>query len=185
MPVEPSLLKLLPLFDGLSTAEVEEVAAQMSVQDFEAGASIIREGDAPRHPIYVLLEGTVDVLKRGFDGRARVLTNLVAPSVFGELEMLTRRPAIAGVEAMSGVRAAVLNRGAFDEMLRAQRPALLKITKNLAYVLSWRLAATDERLAALAGGLAPDERVRLEAVRELLGASFAGAESPSAPATVP
>lgn len=173
MPVEPHLLSSLPLFAGLTTNELEEIATLMSTTVYPPRAAIMREGDAPGHPIYVLLRGSVDVVKRGFDGRARILTSLAAPSVFGEVEALARRSAIASVVAMGGVDVALLGRGVFDELVTAGRPCVMKVIRNLAQVLSYRLAATDERLAALGNLLSPQDIQKLDEVQHLLYGTWA------------
>ncbi len=148
MPVEIETLKSLPLLHGLDTTELEEVATHLAMRDVEAGEEIIREGDDARHALYFLLRGSVDVVKRGVDGRGHVISNLSAPSVFGEIEALSRRKAIATVTASTAARLALLRRGVFDEMCRDNRMCALKMIRNLAQVLSYRLAATDDKLAA-------------------------------------
>jgi len=168
MPVEASSLVPVPMLVGLDSTEVEEIAAQMTAQNIKAGQTIIREKDAPGHPVYVLLAGVVDVVKQGVDRRAHIIANLSAPSVFGEIEMLARRPAIASVVAATDVTLALLHRGAFDELVAAGRPAVMKIIRNLAQTLSYRLAATDERLTAFASIATDHERAQLGEVRALL-----------------
>ncbi len=148
MPVDPNILADLPLFRGLSTVELEELCSYLSERAIGAKERIMREGDSPGHPIYILLRGTVEVVKGGINGRQHVITSLSAPSVFGEIEVLAKRPAIAGVVATTEVALAELARGDFDQMLNASRTAALKVVKNLAQTLSYRLAATDEQLAA-------------------------------------
>lgn len=148
MPVDARRLEGMPVLVGLSSDELEEFATHLSPRSVEAGQPIIKEGDSPDHPIYILLKGYVDVTKRGLDGKARIISSLSAPSVFGEVEMLAKKPAIAGIAAGSGVELAVLSRGQFDELCNQNRLCILKFIKNLARVLSFRLASTDERLAA-------------------------------------
>lgn len=148
MPIETSILVALPLFKGLSTTELEEFASRLEERSFPAGEEIITEGSNPGTPLYILLHGAVEVVKRGPDGRGHVISSLQAPSVFGEVEILAQRKPIAGVNAVTEIKTAVLGRGVFDEMCHANRPCTLKVVRNLAQVLSYRLAATDERLAA-------------------------------------
>jgi CRP/FNR family transcriptional regulator, cyclic AMP receptor protein len=168
MPIEVDALSQLPLFKGLSTSELEEIAATLQACDAPAGKALIREGDAAGHPIFVLVHGTVEVVKRGLDGRGHVISTLAAPSVFGEIEILTRRSAIASVNAVSDVKLATLSRGEFDQMCNASRSAALKMVRNLAQVLSYRLAATDDRLAAQFDLSIAGNAAKLGEVREVL-----------------
>ncbi len=148
MHVEASALVDLPLFAGLSTVELEEIVSLLVQKRIAARERLIREGDPPGHPIFILLAGSVEVTKAGVNGRPHVISSLSAPSVFGEIEVLAKRPAIASVTAVTDVEVAELPRGAFDELAAQSRSSVLKIIKNLAQTLSFRLAATDEQLAA-------------------------------------
>lgn len=156
MPVQVDVLAGLPLFSGLSTIELEEIACHLDIDEAGNEAILIREGDEPNHPIYILLDGSVEVLKHGIDGRDHVISSLSAPSVFGEIEVLAHRPAIAGVRTTSPVKFARLNRGVFDELCADNRACILKVIKNLASTLAYRLAATDGRLAAYFSIAHPD-----------------------------
>lgn len=172
MPIDTEVLQSLPLLRGLTSSEVEELAVQLEITAVAAGESIIREGDPPGHPLFILLEGSVEVIKRGMDGRGHVISSLSAPSVFGEIEALARRPAIATVNAVTAARFALLKRGVFDEMCTNNRPAALKMVKNLAQVLSHRLAATDERLAAQFNLSMPGAEAEVGELRRVMYSSW-------------
>jgi CRP/FNR family cyclic AMP-dependent transcriptional regulator len=144
----PELLATVPLFRGLTSAELAELAPRLVESRAQPEEPIIREGDPPGHPIYLLLKGSVEIVKAGVDLRSRVIASLSAPSLFGEIEVLARRPATAGVIALSECELALLPRSVFDDLTSASRDGVLKVVKNLAAILSYRLATTDERLAA-------------------------------------
>ena len=158
----------LPLFKGLSSVELEEVASYLVDRRAPAQTRLIEEGDTGGHAIYLLLAGEVDVLKRGHHSHPRVIGTLAAPSVFGEVEVLARRPAIASVVASTDCTLAVMNRGIFDELAAANRSAILKVVRNLAVTLAYRLAATDERMAAYFGLEGRDQAERLAPVTQAL-----------------
>ena len=170
--VDTKLLAGIPLFRGLSTVELEEIASHLTERKGVPQECIIKEGDPPGHPIFVLMRGAVEVLKGGVDGREHVISSLAAPSVFGEIEVLAKRPAIASVVATTNVELAMLKRGVFDEMAQQDRTAVLKIIKNLAQTLSYRLAATDERLASYFDVGDTTMRERLGLVRTVLYSSW-------------
>jgi CRP-like cAMP-binding protein len=146
--VRADALASLPIVRGLTSVELEELASYLVDGRAKPQERIIREGDPAGHPIYLLLKGSVDVVKGGLHHGTHVIGSLSAPSVFGEVEVLARRPAIASVIATGDCELALLQRGVFDELATANRSAILKVIKNLAMTLSYRLAATDERLAA-------------------------------------
>jgi CRP-like cAMP-binding protein len=152
MPVPMTLLSDLPLFKGLTSVELEEIAAYLEQIEMPGKATIIKEGDEPNHPLYILLAGSVEVLIRGYGDREHLITSLNAPSVFGEVEALARRPAVAGVYSTTPIKLAILRRGTFDELQQQKRPSVLKMISNIARTLAYRLAATDARLAAYFSG---------------------------------
>jgi CRP-like cAMP-binding protein len=176
MPVQVDLLSGLPLFIGLSSVELEEMASLLETTESKPRDVLIREGDPPDHPIYILLKGAVEVVKHGVDNRDHIISTLGAPSVFGEIEVLARRPAIASVLTIGPVLLAKLRRelrrGVFDELCQQNRPGMLKVVRNLATTLAYRLAATDERLAAYFSTSAPDEAAALGQMRNLLYSSW-------------
>ena len=161
-------IEQIPLFNGLTSIELEELAAHLEPRAAASGEVLIDEGSAPGHPLSVLLGGTVEVSKVGLQGRRHVICTLSAPSVFGEIEVLSRRPAIASVVASSDVQLAVLRRGIFDELCDSNRSCILKLVMNLARTLSHRLAATDEQLATFFEAAAPNEKASLGGLRSTL-----------------
>src|SRR5688572_31581168 len=119
MPVDPALLVELPLFKGLTTVELEEIASHLEFAELPARTIIIKEGDEPNHPMFVLLTGSVEVTMRGQGTRDHIISSINAPSVFGELEILARRAAVAAVVSVTPVMLARLRRGLFDQLLEA------------------------------------------------------------------
>jgi len=137
----------LPLFSGLSSVELEELAGYFTHAAFAVQSDIMREGDTPDHPIYILCSGSVEILKLGTDGKNHLISALSAPSVFGEIEVLAGRKAIASVRAVSDISVVCIGRGVFDELCRSNRSCVLKLVRNIATTLAHRLAATDAKMA--------------------------------------
>jgi CRP-like cAMP-binding protein len=172
MPVAVDALTNLPIFRGLDSVELEELASHLVATVVEPNQCIIKEGENKSHPMYILLAGNVEVAKFGIDGRDHVISSLSAPSVFGEIEILVRRPPIASVIARSRAELAMLNRGVFDELCELQRPSMLKVIKNLATTLAYRLAATDGRMAAYFNVSSPQARDALGKMQNVLYTSW-------------
>ena len=172
MPFDVSVLAGLPLFRGLTQSELEELATHLRSGEAKPGETIIREGDKPGHPMYLLVSGSVEIVKHGLDGRDHVISTLAAPSVFGEMEVLAKRPAIAGVNAVTAARFALLGHDVFESLCGRDSLCILKVIKNLAFTLSYRLAATDTQLAAYFNLARTDERQKLGQVRHVLYAGW-------------
>ena len=92
-------LRSLPLFEPLSLAVVEQLAAGAARLVFEPGATLIREGDVGDR-FYVIVAGTVEVTREG-----QHLSDVAAVGGVGEIALLHRVPRTATVVARDGVRA--------------------------------------------------------------------------------
>lgn len=79
-------LRGIGLFKPLTTAEVEELAAQVRERQVHRAATVYREGDSATH-VYVLVEGTV-TLGRQVGGMQHIRAWLGEGDCFGELEVL-------------------------------------------------------------------------------------------------
>jgi len=139
-------LKDVPIFKHLDEderAEFEELSEPMS---FEAGQRILEEGTSEGW-LYVLTSGTVEVYKKVLPGRRQRLATLEAPTVIGEMGLLTEPRASASVEALTRVEAHGLGRDRLLEMLDADSPAACKLVYEIGRTLAERMAATNETVA--------------------------------------
>jgi CRP-like cAMP-binding protein len=139
-------LRDVPIFKHLDEderAEFEELSEPMS---FEAGQRILEEG-APEGRLYVLTSGIVEVYKKVLPGRRQRLATIEAPTVIGEMGLLTDPRATASVEAKTRVEAHGLGRDRLLEMLDADSPAACKLVYEIGRTLAERMAATNETVA--------------------------------------
>jgi MFS family permease len=128
------LLRRIPMFAALPGASLELLASRLIPVEFEAGAEIIRQGDAGDR-FYAVADGSVDVLMDG-----RHVTTLHPGDYVGEIALLRGVPRVATVIARTRVEAFALEREDF-------------ITAVTGYPPSARAAETiaGARLAALHG----------------------------------
>jgi len=139
-------LKDVPIFKQLDEDERAEVEELAEPRSFEAGQRILEEG-APEGWLYLLTSGTVEVYKKVLPGRRQRLATLEAPTVIGEMGLLTEPRATASVEAMTRVEAHGLGRDLLLEMLDADSPAACKLVYEIGRTLAERVAATNETVA--------------------------------------
>jgi CRP-like cAMP-binding protein len=72
-----------------------------------------------------------------------------APTVVGEMGLLTEPRATASVKARTPVRAYGIDRDRFLEMLDADSPAACKVVYEIGRTLAARMARTDEAIAGI------------------------------------
>jgi CRP/FNR family transcriptional regulator, cyclic AMP receptor protein len=145
-------LRDVPFFRHLSDEEREELEELLEPVGFEAGETIFEEG-GPEERLYVITSGTVEVHKVVLPGRRQHLATIEAPTVVGEMGLLTEPRAAASVEARTVVEAHGIDRDLFLEMLDDDSPAACKVVYEIGRTLADRMARTDESIAQIVGQL--------------------------------
>jgi CRP/FNR family cyclic AMP-dependent transcriptional regulator len=145
-------LRDVPFFRHLTDEELEELEELLEPAGFEAGETIFEEG-GPEERLYVITSGTVEVHKAVLPGRRQHLATIEAPTVVGEMGLLTEPRATASVEARTHVEAYGIDRDRFLEMLDDDSPAACKVVYEIGRTLADRMARTDESIADILGQL--------------------------------
>lgn len=146
---ETPSLKDVPLFGRLNAEERAELEGLLEPASFGAGEALFREG-GPEERLYVVTSGTVEVHKRvlpGPRGRRQRLALIAAPSVVGEMGLLTQPRAAATVEALTPVEAHGIDRDRFLEMLDEDSPAACKLVYEIGRTLAERMDKTNDTVA--------------------------------------
>jgi len=126
-------LRSVSLFGELNEAEVQRLASRLLPAPFANNEVITRQG-AIAHWLYILTSGTVDVVVERAGRGAHTVASLQAPTLFGEMGLLTGEPRHATVIARSSIECYRLEKSAFEDVLR-QRPAL---AEHMAQILAKR-----------------------------------------------
>jgi CRP/FNR family transcriptional regulator, cyclic AMP receptor protein len=134
---------------GLTNQQTEQIVNAMVPTTVPAGNAVFRE-DERAQGLFVLLEGTVEVVKEdGGPGGAVLIATVEAPSVLGEMSLITDRPHSATVRARTTCEFRLLTRAQFDRLLQAESLAAYKVVATLADVIAWRLNRMDEKFVEL------------------------------------
>lgn len=136
-----TVLDGLPLFEGIAAAQRAAIAERGRVIDVPPGHVILREGEKG-DTLYVMIQGSVRILRHDPAGNPVELARRHAGECFGEMELIDGGPRSASVVADTPTRLFVLERGAFLD-LTAQVPALLS---RLLRDLSGKVSDTSARL---------------------------------------
>ena len=136
----------VPVFRHLDAEERAELEGLMEPARFDAGQAIFREG-GPEERLYVVTAGTVEVHKQVLRRRRQHLATVDAPTVVGEMGLLTEPRAAATVEALTPVEAYGIDRDRLLEMLDDDSPGACKLVYEIGRTLAERMARTDKTVA--------------------------------------
>jgi len=167
--VRLTALQSVELFAELSDDEKGKLAELVRVAPFSAGEIVTRQG-SPAHWLYILTKGKAEVRLTSATGEEKKVAELVAPSFFGEMALMTGAPREATVIALTDVECLRLDKDDFKEILE-RRP---EIAKEMSGILAQRrveLVAVRENLDAAAKKrkLATEGSKILESIRDFFG----------------
>jgi len=124
----------IPLFQGLSRGEYEDLAMIVVDQVIRRGQTIFEEGDEGSG-FYVILSGRVKIFKLSPDGKEQILHFLTTGEPFGEVPVFAGEKFPAHAQAMEDSRVFFFPRPAFVDLVK-KTPSL---ALNMLAVLSRRL----------------------------------------------
>jgi SulP family sulfate permease len=135
--------------DGMTTIEVEQLAATMTERYYQSGELIFAEGDS-KTEMLIVLRGAVTIRQQiGAGEKSKRVFTYGPGSLIGELALLDRKPRSASAWADMETLLLCLDPEEFTS-LKEQSPQLaLKLAENMARVVSGKLRRASAELAAL------------------------------------
>ncbi|MBU1181888.1 MAG: Crp/Fnr family transcriptional regulator [Proteobacteria bacterium] len=128
------IVSTVPLFDGLSDDQLNEIKKIALSKRFNKGETIFSEGD-PGNGFYVVAEGLVKIYKVSSEGKEQILHIFGIGEPFGEVPVFTGQPFPANAEAIAGSHLLFFPRADFVDLITGN-PAL---SLSMLAVLSMRL----------------------------------------------
>jgi CRP/FNR family cyclic AMP-dependent transcriptional regulator len=135
-------------FAEFSREDISVMAGYMDVYGATPGQTIIRENDGGDFMLLVI-EGAVDIFKRGMSGEQQHMTNVGPGMTLGEMSMIDGEARFATCIAVEPTLIAVLDRESLARIIVEQPLLGAKILMELVLMLSQRLRATSGRLLGL------------------------------------
>lgn len=135
------IVEKIPVFKGLSTAQVQKVLDICSERHFRMGQRVCGEGDESSE-FFVVLSGVLEV--RTSAGVA--LAAIRRMSVVGEMGMLTGRPRSAAVSAIADTTVLRIGGDDLDRVIDGDKDIGLHVYRNLAQILCDRLRSSNAYL---------------------------------------
>jgi hypothetical protein len=107
---------------------LEELLDSTSVRSFAPEETIVREGD-PGLSLFLIEEGSVEVITKDPSGHPLVLSRMGAGEFFGEVSVLTGRPRTATIVATSPVTAIEIYRDDLDR-IATRHPVVREVLRR-------------------------------------------------------
>lgn len=112
-----ALLKQTPLFENLSEDAIDLLAQSTRIQTYRTGQVILREGRVGA-AFFILVSGSVEVVKGSSGAEPVVIATLGAGEFFGEIATMQHVPRSASVRARQETTCLVIWRLDFDSYIR-------------------------------------------------------------------
>lgn len=141
-------IECFPRAGQLEPEALEELLAELTVEEFDDQAVLFAAGDPP-DAAYLIERGGLLVLQSGVNGDKIALARLQRGGMVGEMGLIdgARRSASAIVE--EELTAWRLSRASYLELREAGHPAAAWFLDELGYRLTGRVRATEDRIARL------------------------------------
>jgi predicted unusual protein kinase regulating ubiquinone biosynthesis (AarF/ABC1/UbiB family) len=140
--------KRVGVLSQLSAGELDILTRACIERTYTAGDTIIADG-ALGDGLFIVTAGTVSVLKYSGSNVEIELARLHAGEHFGEMSLVTERPASASVLARSHVTCLFVSRERFDVLLHEHPEMSRKVLLAFVRTLSHRLTQIDRDYASI------------------------------------
>ena len=140
-------LKTFPLLSKLSDEDLTRLAEVMREENFRAGTEILREGETGDE-MYLLLEGSVDVLKTTPFGEPYITASLLDSyhCSFGEMALIDKGTRSATIRAKTDCRTLCLDYAAFQSFCREFPNIGLELLMSISLTLVRDLRRENDNL---------------------------------------
>jgi len=181
------LLRRIPLFSMLTTAQAEAFAQVVGKRHFKRGEILVRQHQRANE-LFILLAGRVRVVSSHRSGRQLVLHKLRAGEILDEMSLIDDQPHTATALAEVPTDVLTMGRSDFQRCLEENRHVALAFMTRLVQ----RLRQADRKIESLAlmdvpgrvgrvlvdhavpcddGSMVIDERISRQDIAKMVGAS--------------
>jgi CRP-like cAMP-binding protein len=132
-----SLLHSVELFDGLTEKDLDDVATICTQREFKAGEYLAKQNEIGAE-LFLISDGLVEVTVRE-RAMPRVVVNLGAGQITGEMSLVDRGPRSATVRAVHDTVVQVIQHDEFQALCQRNTHIGYLVMLNLAADLSFKL----------------------------------------------
>jgi CRP/FNR family cyclic AMP-dependent transcriptional regulator len=152
VPITVTTLREIGLFGALNDEVLLQLAGKLKAMRVSPGDEVFREGDGLAREMYVVLDGEMEVSKRGRRGGEVRIAILGPGDWFGEMSMIDMQPRSATVRALAPSQLLRMTSEDLDRLYRSDLKSYALIVLNIARGMSRRLRVRD----AIAAESAPN-----------------------------
>jgi len=140
-------LRGVPLFEDLGVRDIGYLIQSLFKKTYAQGEALFEEGDIGR-ALFIIETGSVELVKRGPDGKPQLLAITGAGDFFGEMALIEELPRSASAIASIDTTVYLLYRTRLFGLVKARPRVGVIILNQLVKLLSARLRSTSERLVS-------------------------------------
>ncbi len=142
-----ALLKRVLLFTDIPERERGLLVQALFEKTYQEGETLFEEGDIGR-ALFLIETGSVELAKRGRDGKQQQLAVAGPGDFFGEMALLEEMPRSATARALETTNVFLLYKAKLDALLITRPRAGVPILRRLAQLLSARVRLASEKLVS-------------------------------------
>jgi CRP/FNR family transcriptional regulator, cyclic AMP receptor protein len=143
-----AFLLATPFFGGLSDASLDLLISMLGERRFDAGATVVAEGE-PGRSMFIVQSGQLVVSQRGDSGLIIRMASLEPGDFFGEMTLIEMQNRSATVVAESPTLLYELTARQLYTYYKADIHAYVLVMQNINRELCRRLRRADKRIAEL------------------------------------
>jgi CRP/FNR family cyclic AMP-dependent transcriptional regulator len=140
-----AFLLATPFFGGLSDTGLDRLIPMLVERRFDAGATVVAEGEAGRS-MFIVQSGMLVVSKRGRAGRIIRMSTLAPGDFFGEMTLIEMQNRSATVAAETTTVLYELTAGNLYTYYKTDVHAYVMVIQNINRELCRRLRRADNRI---------------------------------------
>ena len=144
--VVETLLEVAPIFANFTEEDRTEIMEAVVEETYAPGMELLSVGEKARS-MFVLAEGTVEILESSDSDEASALATLIPPCSFGEVAFFENSIHSTTVRTLTPVRVISIDRASYDRLLARQSLAAYKFALNVLLKLGDQVRRVEEWVA--------------------------------------
>ena len=143
MVVQTELLKSIPYFSGLSTAELDTIKEHIFEKSTEGKDLILLEGE-PADAMYFVVSGVVKVFKTSSEGKEQILSFIRPGESFNDVSVFDGGPNLSSVQAIGPVVLYGIRSSDLEVILRNYPQVSLNVNRVLSQQMRHMVSLVED-----------------------------------------